>query len=94
MSQGEKIAVWQGWNVTTDAHAAYTVGMYAFDANGNVVGQRDMTLPSKGYSCILSEFDASVPDSTLHLTVYDWATGTRLPVAQGDANQLVTLSTP
>lgn len=91
------IAVWQGWNVTTDAHDDYSVGIYAFDAKGEVVGQRDMTLPESGYHCVLSEFKTTVPDVpdiTLRLTVYEWETGTRLPLAEGNPDQLWAVPMP
>jgi hypothetical protein len=92
ISQDGSIAVWQGWNVTATNHADYSVGVYAFDANGAVVGQRDMTLPAAGYSCLLSEFDAPDTQTTLRMTVYEWATGARLPLAGNGADQLFTLT--
>jgi hypothetical protein len=93
ISHNDSIAVWQGWNVTTDSHESYTVGVYAIDASGVVVGQRDMTLPAAGYSCVLSEFTSAEPDITLHLTVYAWTTGARVPLVGGGPDQLLTLPT-
>jgi hypothetical protein len=93
ISQEGSIAVWQGWNVTAANHADYSVGVYAFDKAGNVVGQRDMTLPAAGYSCLLSEFDAPDTEVTLRMTVYEWATGARLPVSEASADQLLTIPT-
>lgn len=89
--QNGSIAVWQGWDVMTHQHEAYSIGVFAFDESGAVVGQRDMPLPAAGYSCLLSEFSSSAVHPTLRLTVYDWSTGVRVPMAEGDANQLFTL---
>ena len=53
--------MWQGWHVTTEANEAYSVA--SMPSMPVVTGRpARYDAASAGYSCILSELEASAPD--------------------------------
>jgi hypothetical protein len=88
-----KLSIWQGWQINEGTRDnTYSIGWYLFAPSGDVASQSDKSLPTPGYTCLLTEFEQPIKDGQLRMGIYEWATGARVAVS-GDntADNLLAL---
>jgi hypothetical protein len=96
----EQFQVLSAWEVPADVpRNTYSVALHLEDGDGQLAAQADYGLPPDAYACRVSRISlADVPagDYTLMMTVYNWATGERLPAfrtATGEEGERLAVET-
>ncbi|MBZ0282734.1 MAG: hypothetical protein K8L97_18475 [Anaerolineae bacterium] len=77
---------WVGYAVADSVlNDTYSVALHVLDADGQLLAQADYSLPPPGNACRFSEI-AGIPSGSyeLHIAIYNWQTGERLPAAALD----------
>lgn len=80
------LRVWLGYAVADSVlRDTYSVALHVLDADGQLRAQADYSLPPPGSDCRFSEI-AGIPSGSyqLHIAIYNWQTGQRLPAAAPD----------
>lgn len=81
-----KLSIWQGWQIGEGTpENTYSIGWYLFAPSGDISSQLDKSLPTPGYTCLLTEIEQPVEDGTLRIGIYEWANGARLAVSGDNA---------
>lgn len=84
----DKLSIWQGWQINESTpDDTFSIGWYLFGPSGDVSAQSDKSLPTPGYTCLLTEIEQPIEDGQLRIGIYDWSTGVRMVMsADGDTN--------
>ena len=89
---GESICLELEWLALVDLEATYSYGVHLVNGGNAVVAQHDEGLASAVAGerhplspCLSLPLDLAAGDYYLHLAVYTWADGRRLPVVEGDS---------
>lgn len=80
---GDMLTLTTAWSVAPEvARNTYSVALHVTNANGELAAQADYGLPTDVYACRVSNIsltDLPPGEYTLLTTVYNWASGERLP---------------
>lgn len=83
-----RLPVVMTWDMTADSpYFRYSTALHVLDRDGALVAQADRGLELPPLTCRQTDIDiSSLPPGTytLHLIVYNWETGARLPGTRGD----------
>ncbi len=100
MQTDEQLQVLAAWQAAPDVpRNTYSVALHLEDEDGQLAAQADYGLPPDAYACRVARISlADLPDGdyTLMITVYNWATGGRLPAvrtATGEEGERLVVET-
>lgn len=78
-----QLTINSGWSLAPDVPPeTYSIALHVFDSSGRLATQADMPLSGRAFSLSqtqLSLVDLPPGDYAIHLVVYDWRSGQRLP---------------